>query len=809
MRWCLTFSCCVGLLALAHAQTPASVTLSVFLANNNAAGITPLAQKVSDPSSSSYAQYLTQAAIKKRFAAPKAARDAVATWFTTNLPKAKLTTEPTADLIHAVVDAADAQSLMSSTSALYKSFEKSFASAKQVDVVTSPFGILALDSAVARATVHARVRPVRLGRKHGAELAREVAAARTAQGLGGAATAPIDMIEGHGESLSVYLTNAFIADYNTTWTSFELRVVQRFDNGVTQTERFEGPLQAFPTLKNLQNYDAATVSMRITSPAGDTGAWLPYQAAAPFPSAALPAQVKTTPVLRSMYGVPRGARVADVRATQAVGEFSEESFSPPLLDMYRAAMGQAAVDVTVDGPNPIGLLEVGEGALDVQTITTLAPDAPTSWVAVDPNVGQGFVLEYAAKVNGMAAPPLVHSISWGAPEASFPRQYVDRLDLELAKLALRGVSMVMASGDNGINSNGATCAFTPGVLNGSPWVTVVGATQFSKSAIPYCNAGNANYRAEFGECNDVGEVVCSTQTGAIITSSGGFSGVRARPWYQDVGDAVGRYAATVDPAIVAAGVDTSKRGFPDVAAAGHSFAVFANESFGLYDGTSAASPTFAAIITLLNSERLAAGQPPLGFLNPLLYQLAQSKPACFNDVTVGSNGATEMEACQLGFDAAPRWDATTGHGTPNYAALREAVLALGPAPKGGAAAAPAGSGAATAAGDAEASAAQPHAAGGGGATAPSAPAHGTGGTDASATVAAIVVVAVAGVAAVVALFAIRRRGRGAAAGSLAPSLSAPAPGAAVVDEEAPYRSSCSHDAGAPDSLAMKRTATAL
>lgn len=36
-------------------------------------------------------------------------------------------------------------------------------------------------------------------------------------------------------------------------------------------------------------------------------------------------------------------------------------------------------------------------------------------------------------------------------------------------------------------------------------------------------------------------------------------------------------------------------------------------------GTSASSPTFAAIVTLLNDARIASGKSPLGFLNPLLY----------------------------------------------------------------------------------------------------------------------------------------------------------------------------------------------
>ena len=36
-------------------------------------------------------------------------------------------------------------------------------------------------------------------------------------------------------------------------------------------------------------------------------------------------------------------------------------------------------------------------------------------------------------------------------------------------------------------------------------------------------------------------------------------------------------------------------------------------------GTSASSPTFAAIVSLLNDARLAKGKPVLGFLNPWLY----------------------------------------------------------------------------------------------------------------------------------------------------------------------------------------------
>jgi tripeptidyl-peptidase-1 len=53
----------------------------------------------------------------------------------------------------------------------------------------------------------------------------------------------------------------------------------------------------------------------------------------------------------------------------------------------------------------------------------------------------------------------------------------------------------------------------------------------------------------------------------------------------------------------------------------------------LITGTSASAPAFAGVIALLNDAMLAAGKPPLGFLNPLLYGAGA---AGMNDITVGN-----------------------------------------------------------------------------------------------------------------------------------------------------------------------------
>lgn len=99
------------------------------------------------------------------------------------------------------------------------------------------------------------------------------------------------------------------------------------------------------------------------------------------------------------------------------------------------------------------------------------------------------------------------------------------------------------------------------------------------------------------------------------------------------------------------------RAYPDVAAQGnHDVIVWANK-VRTVGGTSASSPTFAAVIALVNDALLAAGKKPLGFLNPWLYSKAYKT---FTDVTIGSSYGCNT----TGFPAQKGWDAVTGFGTP-------------------------------------------------------------------------------------------------------------------------------------------------
>ena len=87
--------------------------------------------------------------------------------------------------------------------------------------------------------------------------------------------------------------------------------------------------------------------------------------------------------------------------------------------------------------------------------------------------------------------------------------------------------------------------------------------------------------------------------------------------------------------------------------------------YGVFGGTSAASPAWAGIVALLNQ----AHGSPVGFLNSAIYQLGFSSnySNAFHDITLGENSDTAGQFGVDGFAAGPGYDLATGWGTPNVA----------------------------------------------------------------------------------------------------------------------------------------------
>lgn len=140
------------------------------------------------------------------------------------------------------------------------------------------------------------------------------------------------------------------------------------------------------------------------------------------------------------------------------------------------------------------------------------------------------------------------------------------------------------------------------------------------------------------------------------------------PSYQS--SAVKAYYANHKPSYTATQYNNSQtvRGYPDVAANGANYVVAVDGSLSLVYGTSASSPTFGSVITLINEQRVNAGKSAVGFINPTLY----ANPSILNDITSGGN-----QGCgTAGFTAVAGWDPVTGLGTPNYGKMLSVFMSL-------------------------------------------------------------------------------------------------------------------------------------
>mmetsp|Transcript_4390 Transcript_4390/g.9645 ORF Transcript_4390/g.9645 Transcript_4390/m.9645 type:complete len:981 (-) Transcript_4390:105-3047(-) len=426
----------------------------------------------------------------------------------------------------------------------------------------------------------------------------------------------------------------------------------------------------------------------------------------------LPRIDETLTMLRQDLGlddtVGRGGRASTV----AVAEFMDQSFLQDDVDSLLEGYGlRATSDVEVVGPpsaKEVSVGNSGEGSLDLQVVAALAPAAPLTWWSIGVNDMDSFVLAHAVQVNIADRPPHVHSISWGDAEAVYPPQFVQRLDYEYMKMVLRGITVLLATGDNGISASVAQCDFISDLAGSSPWVTGVGATTPSKTSKPYCSSERERW--DLGACQEVGPVTCSVADGAIITSSGYFSIYRNRPDYQSrvVGDYLSdsscspcqtngkrhhhhheKVANETDLTAPCQHLANEKtcplrdvvltgRGSPDIALPGSSYPIHVNGSLAIFDGTSASAPALAALIGLLNEEQARRREPPLGFLNTWLYWVYERHPEAFRDVLVGDIGSNEESLCPWGFKAGPGWDATTGLGVPQFNVLKEHLPRRGP-----------------------------------------------------------------------------------------------------------------------------------
>jgi kumamolisin len=275
----------------------------------------------------------------------------------------------------------------------------------------------------------------------------------------------------------------------------------------------------------------------------------------------------------------------------------------------------------------------GEVELDLEVAGAVAPGAQLA-AYFAPNTDQGFIDAVVAAVHDATLKPSIVSISWGGPENSWTAQSRNAFNSACQDASTMGVTILAASGDDGALDGSANGAPTVDFPASSPYVLGCGGTRLTLSG--------ATIQSE-QVWNDL-----SANEGA---TGGGVSETFALPAFQqsiDVPKAPNGFVG---------------RGVPDVAGNADpetGYNVLVDGQQAVIGGTSAVAPLWAGLLARIN-ESLGSN---VGYINPLLYSAQTS--ATFNEITSGDNGV---------YSAGPGWDACTGLGSPNGAALLKALQA--------------------------------------------------------------------------------------------------------------------------------------
>lgn len=287
-----------------------------------------------------------------------------------------------------------------------------------------------------------------------------------------------------------------------------------------------------------------------------------------------------------------------------------------------------------------------EGNLDVQLPGGVMSTGSVTYIAVgptDPSEFQDAMLNLTTYLTTSDTPPAVVSTSYGAEERFYSADYLERTCTEFMKAGARGVSVLFASGDNGVggvSESDCSTSFYPVWPATCPWVTAVGATTFA--------------------ANTTSEEVAEFDQGG---SGGGFSNQFGIPDYQSAD--VASYLKTI-PAEYAGRYNQSGRGYPDVALFGKYWEIINESQEIATQGTSLTAPLFGAMVAMLNDYRASRGQGSLGFLNPFLYSGGRGG---IRDVTRGGAAGCGV----IGWNASSGWDAGSGLGSVDFAKLRALV----------------------------------------------------------------------------------------------------------------------------------------
>jgi subtilase family serine protease len=366
----------------------------------------------------------------------------------------------------------------------------------------------------------------------------------------------------------------------------------------------------------------------------------------------------TADQLAAAYGLSSSYGAGDLGAGQTVALVEYESNLPSDVAAYQSCYGTSTPVhyEAIDGGPKKGA-GGGEAALDIEDLISLAPQVSILVYRAPDTSAAGLDLLNAIASQDVAK---VVSNSWVLCE-QYEGSNAAAENTIFEEMATQGQTFLSASGDYGsqacrqfVSSNNSLAVDDPA---SQPFVTGVGGTTLSSVGPP---------PSETVWNNGIGNA-----------GGGGISSVWTMPSYQaDADPSVGTVNAYSSGTPCAA-ESGDCREVPDVSADAVGYLIYWDGFWTSTGGTSAATPTWAALVALTNASSACSGTT-VGFANPLLYDVAGSDPSAFHDITVGDNDESGSHGGL--YPSLTGYDMASGLGSPNGAALPADLCAAGTTP---------------------------------------------------------------------------------------------------------------------------------
>jgi subtilase family serine protease len=413
-----------------------------------------------------------------------------------------------------------------------------------------------------------------------------------------------------------------------------------------------------------------------------------------------PADFATIYDVSSIYsGGNTGAKIGST--TQRVAIIGESAVTDTDITEYEANTDLPSTTPTIVVPtgatNPgiTGTSAQDEATLDVDRVIGTAPGVTMDLViAGDTNTSSGIFTAAQWNVTNLLDP--IMTISFGGCEEDAGSAGVDYVDSFASDGAAEGITTLVSSGDSGVAGCDTSFATAPATqiasinfICSTTYVTCVGGTEFNDTADPSTywsptyNATTLESALSYipeGGWNEPSTYNATTKVTsyAPAASGGGVSAYISKPtWQTGTGVPSGSFRYVPDVAFSAsshdgyygclayAGGDCTKGYFED------------------FSGTSAASPSMAGIVALVNTKVGTSA----GNINPSLYSLATSTPTVFHDATIATSGVSDCTTATpsmcnnstpgpsgltgglAGFELTTGYDEVTGLGSIDVAKL--------------------------------------------------------------------------------------------------------------------------------------------